>query len=110
MHIVCTHAPTHSELLPPPLPLPLPGIGPITDEAGMVDAARQLQASFGCTAVLVKGGHLAAVQNFKLALVDVLFDGTDVHFLRGPRIATENTHGTGEGGAGGGCLAGWLAG
>jgi hydroxymethylpyrimidine/phosphomethylpyrimidine kinase len=46
--------------------------------------------SLGAGAVLVKGGHLED------ASADDLFaDGTDVEWIRGPRIDTPNTHGTG---------------
>lgn len=43
----------------------------------------------GARNVVVKGGHL------KGDAVDVLYDGRAVHELRGPRIETRNTHGTG---------------
>jgi hydroxymethylpyrimidine/phosphomethylpyrimidine kinase len=39
--------------------------------------------------VLVKGGHLAD------EATDVLFDGQEHYLLRGPKISTRNTHGTG---------------
>ena len=57
----------------------------------MVEAARELQAR-GARAVLIKGGHLAGelVQD-----VLVLPGGTDPLWLRAPRIATLNSHGTG---------------
>ena len=57
--------------------------------AGMADQARRLSAA-GARAVLVKGGHLAGAE-----ALDVLFDGTSEHVFTAPRIATENTHGTG---------------
>ncbi|XP_057850290.2 thiamine biosynthetic bifunctional enzyme TH1, chloroplastic isoform X2 [Cryptomeria japonica] len=41
--------------------------------------------------VLVKGGHLRTVGD----VVDILYDGETYHELRGPRIQTHNTHGTG---------------
>ncbi len=41
-------------------------------------------------AVLVKGGHGRGEE-----LVDVLFDGVEVHRFRGRRLATRSTHGTG---------------
>lgn len=61
----------------------------ITTPEAMREAARQLMA-LGPAAVLVKGGHLADPD-----IVDVLFDGHAFHELRGPRVATRNTHGTG---------------
>ncbi|KAH9308083.1 hypothetical protein KI387_035994, partial [Taxus chinensis] len=41
--------------------------------------------------VLVKGGHLQSVGD----VIDILYDGEAYHELRGPRIHTRNTHGTG---------------
>jgi hydroxymethylpyrimidine/phosphomethylpyrimidine kinase len=53
------------------------------------DAARRLHA-MGPGAVVVKGGHLPGAE-----VIDLLFDGHTLHEFRGPRIATETTHGTG---------------
>jgi hydroxymethylpyrimidine/phosphomethylpyrimidine kinase len=61
----------------------------ITDLAGMRDAARALH-ELGPRAVLVKGGHLPGDR-----AVDVLFDGTAITEIDGPRYDTEDTHGTG---------------
>lgn len=52
-------------------------------------AARTL-VERGARAALIKGGHLRADE-----LIDVLFDGRDVHEYRRPRIRTRSTHGTG---------------
>jgi hydroxymethylpyrimidine/phosphomethylpyrimidine kinase len=41
--------------------------------------------------VLVKGGHLEGAQS-----IDVLDDGGEPQVLIAPRIATSNTHGTGD--------------
>jgi hydroxymethylpyrimidine/phosphomethylpyrimidine kinase len=60
----------------------------ITDEAGMVEAARKIR-DLGPRSVLVKGGHLPGDP------VDVLFDGSEIHRFPGRRIETKNTHGTG---------------
>jgi hydroxymethylpyrimidine/phosphomethylpyrimidine kinase len=57
--------------------------------AEMKDAARALHA-LGPRAVLVKGGHRPGDR-----AVDVLFDGTNVIEIEGPRYDTEDTHGTG---------------
>ena len=62
----------------------------LTNEADMQVAAHELLAK-GAKAVLVKGGHLAG---------DVVSDllqvaGVAPHWMRAPRIATANTHGTG---------------
>jgi hydroxymethylpyrimidine/phosphomethylpyrimidine kinase len=61
----------------------------VVDRAGMERAARTLH-ELGPGAVLVKGGHLAGDD-----AVDLLFDGTRLHWLTGPRLDTVNTHGTG---------------
>ena len=61
----------------------------VTTLAEVQDAAVSLQA-LGPSAVLVKGGHLDADE-----AVDVLFDGSEIHLLGGPRFDTEDTHGTG---------------
>jgi hydroxymethylpyrimidine/phosphomethylpyrimidine kinase len=63
---------------------------PLTNEGDMQAAAHELLAK-GAHAVLVKGGHLAG---------DVVSDllqvaGSAPHWMRAPRIATANTHGTG---------------
>jgi hydroxymethylpyrimidine/phosphomethylpyrimidine kinase len=52
-------------------------------------AARRIQG-LGPTAVLIKGGHL-----FGDEAVDLLFDGRVFTELKGPRLATQHTHGTG---------------
>ena len=57
--------------------------------AGMEQAARIL-AEAGADAVLVKGGHAGGDD-----VVDVFWDGRSSRVLRGPRIRTRHTHGTG---------------
>jgi hydroxymethylpyrimidine/phosphomethylpyrimidine kinase len=52
-------------------------------------AARDLVA-MGARAAVVKGGHAADAQ-----AIDHYFDGTELVELQSPRIATENTHGSG---------------
>ncbi len=59
------------------------------DEAAMEKQARALLA-LGAQAVLIKGGHGTSTES-----VDLLVDGDGVTRLTAPRIATENTHGTG---------------
>lgn len=63
--------------------------GRIEGEADMADAARAIAAACG-SAVLVKGGHGTAGANDLL----VTPDGSEL-WLRGERIDTKNTHGTG---------------
>ena len=60
----------------------------IADELGMTEAARKISARFGCS-VLVKGGHMLNDAN------DYLHDGESGSWLKGKRIDTHNTHGTG---------------
>ncbi|HUD76961.1 MAG TPA: bifunctional hydroxymethylpyrimidine kinase/phosphomethylpyrimidine kinase [Streptosporangiaceae bacterium] len=60
----------------------------ISDEAGMLEAARTIIA-MGPQWVLVKGGHLAG------SPVDLLVDGSRVIRFPGERIDTVHTHGTG---------------
>jgi len=60
------------------------------DEADMEAAARELLGR-GARAVLLKGGHLAGDTVSDLLLAR----GSAPVWLRGPRIATPNTHGTG---------------
>lgn len=62
---------------------------PVTDAAGMHEAARALVAA-GARAALVKGGHLEGDR-----VVDVLFDGKDVREFEREKIVTTSTHGTG---------------
>jgi hydroxymethylpyrimidine/phosphomethylpyrimidine kinase len=61
---------------------------PVTDRAGMEEAARRIGA-LGPRHVLVKGGHL------KGDAMDLLWDGRDFHEFSVPRVDSSNTHGTG---------------
>jgi hydroxymethylpyrimidine/phosphomethylpyrimidine kinase len=63
---------------------------PLQGEADMEAAARQLLER-GASAVLVKGGHLAGDTVSDLLLAR----GAPPLWMRAPRIATGNTHGTG---------------
>lgn len=63
---------------------------PLHTEADMADAAQQL-LDMGARAVLLKGGHLAGG-----VVADLLLQaGMPPQWMRAPRIATPNTHGTG---------------
>jgi hydroxymethylpyrimidine kinase/phosphomethylpyrimidine kinase len=55
---------------------------------GMKKAARRIY-ELGAKHVVVKGGHL------KGKATDVLYDGGNYEEIRGPRLETKNTHGTG---------------
>ncbi len=61
---------------------------PVESVGDMGRAAREL-VRLGAAAALVKGGHL------RDDAVDLLWDGTDEHVWRRPRIDTRHTHGTG---------------
>ncbi|HET8746599.1 MAG TPA: bifunctional hydroxymethylpyrimidine kinase/phosphomethylpyrimidine kinase [Ramlibacter sp.] len=63
---------------------------PLRSEADMEAAAREL-IERGANAVLVKGGHLAGDTVSDLLLVR----GAPARWMRAPRIASGNTHGTG---------------
>ena len=63
----------------------------IVTHADMVRAARMIQ-TLGVKHVIIKGGHR---QNHKAEDLILLADGT-CYWLSAPRIATANTHGTGD--------------
>ncbi|AZK98642.1 MULTISPECIES: bifunctional hydroxymethylpyrimidine kinase/phosphomethylpyrimidine kinase [Streptomyces] len=58
------------------------------DETGLRRAADAV-LGFGPRWALIKGGHLAG------DAVDLLTDGTEVHWFRAPRLDNRHTHGTG---------------
>lgn len=60
----------------------------ILSEDDMIKAAKNL-CHLGAKAVLLKGGHSEENAN------DILFDGKEIYILKGERIETKNTHGTG---------------
>lgn len=80
-----------AEIVTPNLPEAevLLGCAPIRTLADMRAAARALRA-FGSRIVLLKGGHLEGPES-----IDVIDDGSAQIELHSPRIATQNTHGTG---------------
>jgi len=61
---------------------------PVATEADMEEAARRIHAR-GPRHVLVKGGHL------KDSATDLLWDGRAFTRFPGPRLSSNNTHGTG---------------
>ena len=61
---------------------------PIREPKDMRDAAKAL-IDLGPRFVIMKGGHLEG------EIIDILHDGTDFFEIRGPRIMTPHTHGTG---------------
>ncbi len=58
---------------------------------GMAAQAEELCGRFGIQAVLVTGGHLDGADD----ATDILVDGSGRHEFSGPRIETDNNHGTG---------------
>jgi hydroxymethylpyrimidine/phosphomethylpyrimidine kinase len=81
----------HAQLLTPNLPEAAALLdAPIAvGEAGIAEQGRQLLA-LGCGAVLIKGGHAQGSES-----IDYLITPDRVLALPAPRIATQNTHGTG---------------
>lgn len=80
-----------ASLLTPNLPeaAALLGEGVASDEAAIVSQGRRL-LQLGCAAVLIKGGHAQGSES-----IDYLVHASGMLALPAPRIATENTHGTG---------------
>jgi hydroxymethylpyrimidine/phosphomethylpyrimidine kinase len=60
-----------------------------SDESAIESQGKRLLA-MGCEAVLIKGGHGQGDES-----IDYLFSGDGIKALSAPRIATQNTHGTG---------------
>ena len=79
-----------AEIVTPNLPeaCALTGID-VTNEEGMRVAARRIHA-FGPRAVVIKGGHLEGPD-----VLDLYYDGRTFEALRGERIESRSTHGTG---------------
>lgn len=61
----------------------------VSDVEEMKEAARLL-GQYGARLVVVKGGHLPG-----RVVVDVIYDGEEFHELEGPRVDTDDDHGTG---------------
>lgn len=80
-----------ASLLTPNLPeaAALLGESVASDEAAIVSQGQRL-LQLGCPAVLIKGGHAQGSES-----IDYLVTGNGIITLPAPRIATENTHGTG---------------
>jgi len=63
---------------------------PVAVSQAAIESQGQRLISMGCRAVLIKGGHGEGAES-----VDYLFSQNGVVALAAPRIATQNTHGTG---------------
>jgi len=80
-----------ASLITPNLPeaAALLGEGVASDEAAIMRQGQRL-LELGCPAVLIKGGHANGSES-----IDYLVTGNGTIALPAPRIATQNTHGTG---------------
>jgi hydroxymethylpyrimidine/phosphomethylpyrimidine kinase len=80
-----------ASLITPNLPeaAALLGEGVASDEATIARQGQRL-LQLGCPAVLIKGGHAKGSES-----IDYLVTGNGTIALPAPRIATQNTHGTG---------------
>jgi hydroxymethylpyrimidine/phosphomethylpyrimidine kinase len=63
---------------------------PVASGEAAIAAQGQRLLAMGCPAVLIKGGHGQGAES-----IDYLIRGSGVVALAAPRIATQNTHGTG---------------
>jgi hydroxymethylpyrimidine/phosphomethylpyrimidine kinase len=63
---------------------------PIASSEAAIESQGKRLLSMGCRAVLIKGGHGQGAES-----TDYLISSTGTVTLAAPRIATENTHGTG---------------
>jgi hydroxymethylpyrimidine/phosphomethylpyrimidine kinase len=63
---------------------------PVAVSEAAIENQGQRLLAMGCPAVLIKGGHGQGAES-----IDYLIDAKGVIALAAPRIATENTHGTG---------------
>ena len=67
----------------------------LRDDEDLERAARKLRA-MGARAVLIKGGHRLHLQSERgHEVIDLFYDGREFHTIRGPRVTTPHTHGTG---------------
>jgi hydroxymethylpyrimidine/phosphomethylpyrimidine kinase len=63
---------------------------PVAASAAAIEAQGRRLLALGCPAVLIKGGHADGSES-----VDYLISGGGTVALPAPRVATQNTHGTG---------------
>jgi hydroxymethylpyrimidine/phosphomethylpyrimidine kinase len=63
---------------------------PIASSEATIERQGRRLLAMGCGAVLIKGGHGQGAES-----VDYLFSGDGIAAFAAPRIATQNTHGTG---------------
>jgi len=80
-----------ARLITPNLPEAAALLGePIAADAATIAAQGERLLAMGCPFVLIKGGHGEGSES-----IDYLFGGSGTIALAAPRLATENTHGTG---------------
>jgi hydroxymethylpyrimidine/phosphomethylpyrimidine kinase len=63
---------------------------PVAASEAAIESQGKRLLAMGCPAVLIKGGHGQGAET-----IDYLFDANGTIALAAPRIATQNTHGTG---------------
>ncbi|HVD83677.1 MAG TPA: bifunctional hydroxymethylpyrimidine kinase/phosphomethylpyrimidine kinase [Bradyrhizobium sp.] len=63
---------------------------PVALNESAIEGQGKRLLAMGCRAVLIKGGHGQGAES-----IDYLIDGNGIIALAAPRIATQNTHGTG---------------
>ena len=63
---------------------------PVAASEAAIESQGQRLLALGCPAVLIKGGHGQGAES-----IDYLVSGSGTIALAAPRIATQNTHGTG---------------
>ena len=63
---------------------------PVAADEAAIESQGQRLLAMGCPAVLIKGGHGQGAES-----IDYLVTGSGAIALAAPRIATQNTHGTG---------------
>ncbi|MCB1172658.1 MAG: bifunctional hydroxymethylpyrimidine kinase/phosphomethylpyrimidine kinase [Leptospiraceae bacterium] len=68
----------------------------ITSGSAAADAARELADTFHCM-VLLKGGHrlIEAADAADQNVIDIFYDGSQIHQISRPLLPGRNTHGTG---------------
>ena len=80
-----------ASLITPNLPEAAALLGePVASDETAIVRQGQLLLAMGCPAVLIKGGHAQGSES-----IDYLVTGNGTLALPAPRIATQNTHGTG---------------
>ena len=86
-----THLIPRATLITPNLPEAAALLGrPLAEDEAAIESQGRLLLAMGCGAVLIKGGHGQGAES-----IDYLISASGSLALAAPRIATQNTHGTG---------------